>query len=797
MIQTRWRKVILDLYTHKARTLLVVLAITVGVFAVGFVAGAQNILLRELDRGYQASDVASATLIASPFDEEMVKAVANMPEVAAAEGRRTLRVQALLDNQETRTLLLVVIADFTEMQLDKITPLEGQWPPRDGVVLLERLSVDFVNGEMDAPLTIELDDGRTETLTVGGTVHNPNIPNADITNFAMGFITVDTMESLGFGTEYTELRYRVADQAMNVDHIHAVNDLIEARLEKSGRSVLGVDTPTPGEHWAQEIIETLVLLFTIFGFLILGLAGFLVVNTITAMIAQQVQQIGIMKLVGGRRRQIMGMYFTTVLAYGLLALVVGVPISIFMAQWVVQFAADLLNVRIVNDVVPWSVVLMQIGVGLLAPLLAALWPVVRGVQITTFKALNSQGIQSGDAGQRFTDQAMAVLQRVLRLQRPLIISLRNTVRKKGRLALTLVTLVIGTALFIAVLSVRDSVQLTIDNFLRYDQYDVSVNLERPYRTAQIEALAQQTPGVVDVESWLTASVRRVYADDSTSESIALTAVPAETTFMAPEVENGRWLRPDDTDAIVVNTDLIDEQTDVQVGDEIVLNVDGREVSWRVVGVVRGSVSGMAVFVNYDAYARTARYVGEANTLKVIAADSSLEAQEAMAALLSDTFEQAGIRVDGTRTTEGIRDTISLRFNIIIGFLVLMAILLAIVGGLGLTTTMSINVLERIREIGVLRAIGASDSAVRQIVVAEGIFISLISWMVGSVVALPASQLLSREVGMALMGFPLNFQFSFGGMFIWLVGIMILAVAASLGPARNASRLTIREVLAYE
>ena len=125
------------------------------------------------------------------------------------------------------------------------------------------------------------------------------------------------------------------------------------------------------------------------------------------------------------------------------------------------------------------------------------------------------------------------------------------------------------------------------------------------------------------------------------------------------------------------------------------------------------------------------------------------------------------------------------------------VLLAAVGSLGLTTTMSINILERIREIGVLRAIGASDGAVRQVVLIEGIVIGLLSWAFGAVLALPVSQLLSRTVGMALMGTPLDFRFAFGWTLIWLLLVVLLATLDSLGPARSASKLTIREVLAYE
>ena len=137
------------------------------------------------------------------------------------------------------------------------------------------------------------------------------------------------------------------------------------------------------------------------------------------------------------------------------------------------------------------------------------------------------------------------------------------------------------------------------------------------------------------------------------------------------------------------------------------------------------------------------------------------------------------------------------FTIIVAFLILMALLLAAVGGLGLTTTMSINILERVREIGVLRAIGASNLSVRQIVLVEGVVIGLLSWTIGTLISLPLSGFMSEQLGLALIDIPLVFQYSVGAAVIWFFVLQGVALVASLGPARNAVRLTIREVLAYE
>jgi len=156
-----------------------------------------------------------------------------------------------------------------------------------------------------------------------------------------------------------------------------------------------------------------------------------------------------------------------------------------------------------------------------------------------------------------------------------------------------------------------------------------------------------------------------------------------------------------------------------------------------------------------------------------------------------------MRVRAVETTASLRENIEYQFNIVVVLLSIMAVLIAAVGGLGLMGTMSINVLERTREIGVMRAVGASDGAVLKIFLVEGLFIGLLSWLVGALLSLPISKLLSDGVGVALVDAPLSYAFSFKGAILWLGAVLVLSGLASLLPAWSAARLTVREVLAYE
>jgi putative ABC transport system permease protein len=143
------------------------------------------------------------------------------------------------------------------------------------------------------------------------------------------------------------------------------------------------------------------------------------------------------------------------------------------------------------------------------------------------------------------------------------------------------------------------------------------------------------------------------------------------------------------------------------------------------------------------------------------------------------------------------DTAVESLDTLVVFLLIMAILTAIVGAMGLTGTMGMNVLERTREIGVMRSIGADDRAVMRTVIAEGVVIGMISFALAIVLSIPFTYLLSTIVSLAVFQTPIDTVFTLTGYGIWLGLVLLLSALASILPARNAARLTIREVLAYE
>jgi len=531
------------------------------------------------------------------------------------------------------------------------------------------------------------------------------------------------------------------------------------------------------------------------------LSGFLVINIISALLAQQVRQVGMMKAIGATTRQLITMYLMTVAVFGVLALMIAAPVGVVGTYLFTRFIASFLNFDITTMQLSPEVLLIEIAVGLVTPVVAGLYPIIAGTRITVQEAISAYGLGKGRFGTGLIDRFLLQIQHksFLRrhLSRPLLLSLRNTFRRKTRLTLTLLTLVFGGAIFITIFSVRDSLLDTLHDWLDYFQYDVAVHFERDYR---IERLIRETLSISKVgeaEPWGFYSTRRERPDGSHSGGIILFAPPANTKLVKPTVIEGRWLRPDDKNALVINSIVLRDEADIKVGDEVILKIGGKEKRWYVVGVVTGGLPVATMFANYSYFAQVTHTVGRAEWVFATTTQHDLETQAEVARALENHFEQIGFDVDATaKVVEEVAEVEAI-FEVLIVLLLIMAVLLAIIGGLGLMGTMSINVLERTREIGVIRAIGASDQAVRRIFIIEGILIGILSWLVGSILAYPLSRMLCYLIGAQLLNAPLSYSFSITGVFIWLGVVIVLATLASFLPAWNASRLTVREVLAYE
>ena len=790
----RWRKVVRDLREHRVRSLLVVLSIAVGVMAVGTIAGANALLERNLADGYAATKPSSASLFTTvPFDQGLVDVVRSMPDVAEAEGRRSATARMVKPDGETVELALTALPDFEAQAMDLVSPESGTWPPRRGEIVFERSSRTVADLQEGRTITVQLGPDRTRTLVTGGFAHEPGGAPAYFFGQAIGYVTFDTLADLGFDDSFNELRILVANPDGTRAQGRAVAGEVRDRLEKAGAPVAFVQVPTPGEHPAQDVLNAVFLILGAIGVLSLAVSGFLVINTISAIISQQTRQIGMMKAVGARDRQVAGVYLGIVLAYAVVALMVALPMGALGAWQLTQFTAGLVNFEATEFFLPPQVLALEIAIGLLVPLAAGAWPVYRGVRVTVREAIASSGISDNFGRSRFD----RLLQQIKGPSRPTLLSIRNTFRRKSRLILTLLALTLGGAVFMSVFTLRASLGGTVDETLAYFNYDVQVQMTEPTRTNVLVRTTEQVPGVVAAEPWTFASAQRVRPDDSTSGNQIVFGLPDGASTVRPVVEEGRFLVPGDGNALVVTRNFLDDETDVRVGDRITLRSKGREAEFTLVGIVQSPTQRPFLYAPSTALDTLTRDAGKAGILMLVTERQDAAGQRDTGAAVRDTLDRAGMEVAQVQTRSEIRASIDTLFTTMLLFVSVMALLLGVVGGLGLAGTMTMNVVERSREIGVMRAIGARDSAVLAVFMVEGLLIGFLAWLIGVIVSLPISKILSDALGESFVQRPLAFTPAIDGILAWLVVVAVLALVASFLPAWRATRLAVREVLAYE
>ena len=792
MLSPRWRKVLADLWLNKTRTILVVLSIAVGVFAIGAIMISQGVLSKDITASYMATNPSNGMIYTGDaFDDDLVKAVRGMREVGEAEARSNITMRLQVGPEEWRNIAMIAISDYKDIRINKIRSQSGDWPPPEHQLLIERSALSLTNAKEGDTLRIKTNKGKIREMRIAGVVHDLSQMPAMFDGTVYAYVTFDTLQWLGESRDYNEMNFTVAENGYDKEHITEVAKRIQRKIERSGRPVFYTMVKEPGRHMMQDAIDTMLLLLGVLGGLSLILSGFLIVNTISAILAQQIRQIGIMKSIGARSNQVTGMYMSLVLIFGLLALFVAVPLGALSAWAFSGFMAGLFNFDLTSFSVPLEVLGVQFAISMIVPVLAAGYPVFKGTRVTAREAMSDYGLGQVQFGKGRLDR---LLERVRGLSRPVLLSLRNTFRRKGRLALTLLTLTLGGAIFISVFAVQASLLLTLDDLLKVWNYDIGVMFNKSYRLEEVEEHAMAVPGVADAIGTYYATARRVREDDTESGALFVFGPPEGSNLVNPVISKGRYLLPEDENAIVVTSNFLKDEPDIELGDDITLKIDGKESKWRLVGISQWLIP--IAYVNYSYLARTTADMG-VSFVSIVTERHDMESQNQVARELERYYDEVGLNVSYMEKMAEERAQVEMQFNIITVLLLIMAVLMAVVGGLGLMGTMSINVLERTREIGVMRAIGASDGAVVQVFLVEGVIIGLLSWLIGTVVALPLSKLLSDAVGIAFMQAPLSYTFSMSGVAIWFIVVVIVAAIASFIPSRSASRITVREVLAYE
>jgi putative ABC transport system permease protein len=779
-----------DLRSSPGRTALVLLALVIGLWGVGGIVVSYTILTQDLNQNFLNTRPAHAVLTSKDFARLDLAALRARPEIESAEFRDLSMLRIEARPNDWIPLWLFGVEDFQHPGLATLRSEKGAQVPAPGSLLIERDGRLISNLDLGSVARVR-SGGRIRELPISGITFDPAQAPATQDHFIYAYVDAATYADLS-GTPGNRRVILRLHQVGSKQEVQAALKGTLGYLESQGIHLASVNIPSFNQHPHQWQLDTLLLLQGSIGLLALLMGAVMVSQLMASILARQVRQIGILKAIGASRRQVLSLYLLMVLALGAGAGVVAVPLAVASGKAFAAFVAGKLNFDILTRQLPLHVYVALGVTSLLLPVLTALPAILRGIRVPVHEALSDYGIARHAAGRATVATSDS------RAPRWLVLALRNSLRRKGRLAVTMLTMALGVAIFATGFNVRQSLQNLLADFDHSMKHDVQVVLSGPIARERAMAVFAAVPGVARVETWNGGrgelQSRAVAADNG----LGVVALPHDTDLFKPHLVQGRWLQAGATPEVVFNQQAMQLYGNPAVGSSLQLQIGGRAFEVTLVGVVEELEKAKA-YVDLAAYDARVNPEHRVNSLMFVARDKRFAAVMAMKRNIEAAIAGSDLDVLYVMSQAERVKVIFDHLNIVLSTIVMLSLLVLIVSALGMASATGINVQERTREIGVMRAIGATPQMIFQQFVAEGMIVSVISIALGLLLAWPLSQLAAVFFGRLMLGdgAALRLAISGEGLVIVLATTLVFGWVASRLPARGAVRASTRDALAYE
>jgi putative ABC transport system permease protein len=809
-------KLLRDIQTAWERMVMMVIAISVSLIVFSGMWYARTLVQSNTASGYLSTNPASARITLEPGImpekiDEFIAAAKAEPGVIDATMRQVTNVKLQKESGGLKSLQLFVAAETDPMRIATFNIEEGaDWPPPPDGILIERSTLESLKLKVGDTVEVIGFDGSPTQLTIVGSVHDQSLALAG-QEAGVGYIQSNTLSLLGKPPALDQLAITVADgpglEIPSRDRnaiVRTALRLVDRFKATPGITIEQVAVPTPYEHPHQAISNAVLSALSAFGLLSLILSSILIATMFNGLLTQQIPQIGMMKAIGARSGRILQLYMIMVLLESVLATVLAFVPGMILGRTLAQMIlSSALNIDVASLSIPWWVLGTVILAGVFIPLLIAFPPLLQASRRTVREALDERGVAERQG--RITTGLLNWLGRLRRADRTLVIAFRNLFRRQARLFLSVGLLATGGAIFVSGFNVMAGFQAIPNTIYNEQRWDVEIRLDKPASSSELTAIVEKVSGVSRVETWnmITTSIQnvgeinvtRTYPDQGHG-SLGLSAVPPSTSMLIPpQITEGHWLNPDDTDTVVLPPSIRQTMPDVKVGDSVQLSVEDRPTTWQVIGIT-GGMGGSCPCVTQKGFEAASGWQDQANVVRIITEQHDQDARVAIGQAVVQALTESGIKSQEPRSIDTVVASTEGHSVILVGVILLIASTIGIVGLIGLGSTMSTNVMERTREFGVMKAIGAPDAKIRRLVIFEGIFIAGVSCLVAVIPAVALTWAMGAGLGNLFLSTPIPLKVSAEGIAIWILVVVLGATLATLVPASQASRLTVREALAY-
>jgi putative ABC transport system permease protein len=789
------RKSLTDLTRRRARALFTVLTLALAVASVGVLA-VPALMERAMDREVAANRVPDVTVSMAPLllDEEHLARLASLPNVEAVEPRTVFATRVFVGERRD-SAVLVGVDDFSRQRADVVTVDSGSSPSRG--VLSDRNngqanSFDAGIGEEARVLAA---DGSVRNLPVEGVARNLTGADAVSGGFVTLYASAATVADLRGAEGYTSMAIRLDDNSPAAAEaaVVAVRDELRATTAFSAFEDLP-QIREPGGYPGKDEFEGLASVLVVVTLLALLSSLVLLSNTMSTLVGEQTGEIAAMKAIGARRRDIRRLYLRTALILGALGGVLGAALGVVLSNLLVGFFATLFFGIDAGFGVSVPILLASLLLGLLGPPLAALPAVRRAARLPLGRALQASGAPLDDPG-----RLGELLRHVSVLPRGMQIGLRNLARRKRRSLATMTQVGLAVGILLALLAVGAGADQATRGWFDDNRFDVWVQAAAnsplpPGTTEQLESVE----GVARADRFLRndVSVEGAYA-----QAWGLPADPLMDTL----VSDGRWYTDDELRsgaAVAVLAPGVSSATGAEVGQSLDVDTANGPLTVTVIGLSENMASrsadvghnGTVVFLPLSTLQSALGLPDAVNGYWVATTSDERAVVDATTTRIEDALAARGSQVESLVNYD-LQDKQAAQGESITTAVAVLGLLIVAISMVALTNAITMATLDRTREIGMLRSIGARSRDVRRIFAVEGLVVAFAGWLVG----VPLGYALAAAVGSAVgdaLGADLPFVFPPIYILLALLGTAVLAFLVMQPPLRRAVRLRPGDALRH-
>ncbi len=782
-----------DLRRHLGKSLLVVgtLALAIASFAIVAVPGLLNASMQNEVRQARLFDVAVTTRDLD-LNSRQLAALGRLPDVAAFEP--AVQYSTVAASASTGSYQSVVLWGLSlgHQTVDVVNLTGGRLPAGTDLLADEgNASTAGFSVPTGGHVAVRTASGTVKQVQVSGTGRSlATSPSANVSTSAVFYGTGPAIRALAGVSGYNYLAFRLHDNspAAQTATIAAVQHYLTAQTGLSPFTGLPLTRAT-GSWPGQTSFNQLIALFLVITVMAVVCALFLIANTMNTMVVEQGNEIAILRALGGRRRQIASVILRTAAALGAAGAIAGTALGIVMAYLLTRhLAAQLFSVH-ASFAISAPVVAVSLLAGPVLAVLTCLPGLRRAVRRPVAEVLDDRTVLDYGTGRLDRMLASASM-----LSGPTRMGVRNTLRRKRRTAAMIAQVTVAVALAIALFAVGKTVAAATAAVHDAQQFQIEVdagNGASPFG-GQAISIAAATPEVTGAEPLIENNVE-VQGQQYSAYGFG------PSTLYRYQLSSGRWFTAADTATspyVVVLGPAVARATGAHVGQWLVVLTPAGQTQVTVVGIDSMILNnGASVFFPLAQFQRLTNSAETVNALWLTTTSTNHHLVDQVSVSVQTRLSQAGYPATIQKSYVETAQNASAN-NSIVALIEVLGLLVVGIALIGLVGTLTLALIERTREVGILRCLGAGARQIRRVFNAEAVVMAAAGCALGSLLGyflfLGLIAFVEDEFGVTVAK-----VFPIVSLPVALVAVVVVTLIVVRPTLRRAVRIDPGRALRYE